>query len=160
MRTKTIIFIILALIIGLGSMRFIPSDNSKIVNNKSDALTIKLHKSLTCGCCEVYGSYMRKQGYEVNENNISDAFLSTLKQNMEIPQEVWSCHTSEIDGYIIEGHIPNEAIEKLLTEKPDIKGIGMAGMPSGSPGMPGPKSDFIIYEINNDGSLGELFLKM
>lgn len=132
----------------------IPSDD------KVAAIQMILHKSPTCGCCEIYGAYMRKQGYGVDENNMSDASLSVLKRDSGIPREVWSCHTSEIGGYIVEGHIPNEAVEKLLAEKPDIKGIGMAGMPSGSPGMPGPKADFMIYEINKDGTLGDLFIQM
>ena len=132
----------------------IPSDG------KVAAIQMILHKSPTCGCCEIYGAYMRKRGYEVDENNMSDASLSVLKRDSGIPREVWSCHTSEIGGYIVEGHIPNEAVEKLLAEKPDIKGIGMAGMPSGSPGMPGPKTDFMIYEINKDGTLGDLFMQM
>ena len=103
---------------------------------------------------------MKNQGYKVEENNIPDASLSQLKTDLGIPNDLWSCHTSEIDGYIIEGHIPNEAITKLLNEKPDIKGIGMAGMPSGSPGMPGPKEDFLVYQIEIDGSLGELFMQI
>jgi len=124
------------------------------------AHSVILHKSPTCGCCGVYGTYMKNQGYKVEENNIPDASLSQLKTDLGIPNDLWSCHTSEIDGYIIEGHIPNEAITKLLNEKPDIKGIGMAGMPSGSPGMPGPKEDFLVYQIEIDGSLGELFMQI
>jgi len=66
---------------------------------------------------------------------------------------------TKIDGYVVEGHIPEEAVQKLLAEKPDIKGIGMAGMPSGSPGMPGPKtSDFVIYEITHEGTKGNIFI--
>ena len=71
-----------------------------------------------------------------------------------------SCHTTTIGNYFVEGHIPIEAIEKLMTEKPNIKGIAMPGMPSGSPGMPGAKQGpFIIYAIGNDGSVGE-FMRM
>ena len=67
-----------------------------------------------------------------------------------------SCHTVVIGDYFIEGHIPLEAVEKLLVEKPDIKGIAMPGMPSGSPGMPGAKKgDFVIYAVNNDGTTEE-----
>ena len=66
------------------------------------------------------------------------------------------CHTTIIGDYFVEGHVPLEAVEKLLTEKPDIKGIAMPGMPSGSPGMPGAKKgDFVIYAVNRDGSYEE-----
>ena len=67
-----------------------------------------------------------------------------------------SCHTTVIGEYFVEGHVPVEAIEKLLAEKPDVAGIGMPGMPSGSPGMPGAKQgQFIIYSINKDGTINE-----
>ncbi len=67
----------------------------------------------------------------------------------------------EVAGYVVEGHIPEAAIQKLLTEKPDIKGIGMAGMPSGSPGMPGPKNaEFVIYEITHEGERGSVFMRI
>ena len=67
-----------------------------------------------------------------------------------------SCHTTVMGNYFVEGHIPLEVVNKLLTEKPDIKGIAMPGMPNGSPGMPGVKrGDFVIYAINNDGSYAE-----
>jgi hypothetical protein len=84
--------------------------------------------------------------------------MSIIKKRFGEPEELGSCHTMEIDGYVVEGHIPKEAIQKLLTERPDIKGIGMAGMPMGSPGMPGRKAgDFVVYEITRDGTQGEVF---
>jgi len=153
-------FVLIVAVLVLGFALFNLPSGSEPNNGEVLAHSVLLHKSPTCGCCEVYGSYMRKVGYEVEESNMSDASLSQLKAELGIPRDVWSCHTSEIGGYIVEGHIPNEVITKLLNEKPDIKGIGMAGMPSGSPGMPGPKSEFLIYEIEKDGSLGELFVRM
>jgi len=124
--------------------------------NKKD-IVATIYKSPTCGCCGVYTSYMKKEGYTVNVENVDD--MASVKEMYEIPSELGSCHTMEIAGYVVEGHIPEEAILKLLTEKPDIKGIGMAGMPSGSPGMPGPKlGDFVIYEIHDGGMRGDVFM--
>lgn len=100
---------------------------------------------------------MEKEGYNVTVHETYD--LREVKRSLKVPYSVESCHTAEIGGYVVEGHIPNEAIIKLLTEKPDIAGIGMAGMPAGSPGMPGPKTeDFVIYEITHDGERGSIFM--
>ena len=122
-----------------------------------DGEKVVIHKSPTCGGCGVYSSYLKKEGYQVEINDMAD--LSGIKQSLGVPSELESCHTSEIGGYVVEGHIPNEAIERLLSEKPNIKGIGMAGMPAGSPGMPGPKTnDFVIYEITNENTRGEIFM--
>jgi len=101
---------------------------------------------------------MEGEGYTVTTKKEDD--MSLIKQRFQVPYELESCHTAIIEGYVVEGHIPNEAIEKLLEERPDIQGIGMAGMPSGSPGMPGVKEDFMIYEINHDGTKGDLFIKL
>ncbi len=115
-----------------------------------------VHTSPFCGCCKVFANYYKRLGYDVDLNITNDLF--SIKQSLEIPRELESCHTSEIEGYVVEGHVPVEAINKLLTTRPDIKGIGMGGMPSGSPGMPGPKEAFLIYEITHEGEKGELFL--
>src|SRR3989338_865102 len=119
---------------------------------------VALHKSAACGCCGVYGSYLRREGYGVEVHNTND--LAAKKRELGVPRELESCHTSEVGGYVVEGHVPEEAIAKLLQEKPDIVGIGMGGMPSGSPGMPGPKQGpFVIYEIGR-GSLGGVFMTL
>jgi hypothetical protein len=98
-------------------------------------------------------------GYNVEVHDTED--LSSIKTALKVPPEVESCHTMEIAGYVVEGHVPEEAIQKLLSEKPDIRGIGMGGMPQGSPGMPGPKtSDFLIMRINNDGTRGGVFVTL
>ena len=130
-------------------------NNKNVLSGGETVATI--YKTPTCGCCGVYVSYMKKEGYEVEIENVQN--LSVIKQKLGVPLELESCHTTEVGGYVVEGHIPNEAILRLLTLKPNIKGIGMAGMPSGSPGMPGPKTeDFVIYEITNEGIRGDIFM--
>ncbi len=124
----------------------------------NNGIEVTLYKSPTCGCCGGWGAHMEEKGYAVNVIETND--MQSVKEEFEIPYELESCHTSEIEGYVVEGHVPEEAIARLLSEKPDIKGIGMAGMPSGSPGMPGPKEDFEVYTINHDGTKGDLFVTL
>ena len=74
--------------------------------------------------------------------------LHLIKEKYNIPIEMQSCHTTILDKYFIEGHVPIEAINKLLKEKPDIDGIALPGMPIGTPGMPGKKEEpYIIYQL-------------
>ena len=113
-----------------------------------------IFKSATCGCCGLFGQYMKDKDYNVDIQIISN--LDSVKKKYNIPSYLQSCHTSVIGDYFVEGHVPSEAIEKLLNEKPDIAGIAMPGMPSGSPGMPGAKSGpFIISAVHKDGSVTE-----
>ena len=63
------------------------------------------------------------------------ASLDQIKDKYQIPSELQACHTAIVNGYVIEGHVPVEEIERLLSEKPDLIGIAVAGMPAGSPGM-------------------------
>ena len=76
--------------------------------------------------------------------------MSSIKEKYQIPPSMRSCHTVVIEDYFVEGHVPIEAIKKLFAEKPDIDGIVLAGMPSGSPGMPGQKTEaFKIYALRD-----------
>jgi len=119
---------------------------------------IEIHKTPTCGCCGNYVGYAERFGLNTQVKNHDD--LSPIKDQFGIPLELQSCHTSVIGGYVVEGHIPLEVVEKLLTEKPEIKGIAMPGMPAGSPGMPGTKTGpFEIHELRNDGSTS-IYLSM
>ena len=111
---------------------------------------MKIYKSGNCGCCSVYSNYFRGKGNsDVEIINLEN--LNSVKEQYEIPSSLESCHTTVIGNYFVEGHVPLEAVEKLMKEKPDIKGIAMPGMPSGSPGMPGAKKGpFIISQLGKD----------
>ena len=112
------------------------------------------YKSMGCGCCGTYGQYLIGKGMHVEMVNSDDP--STIKDEYAVPEGLRSCHTTVMDGYFVEGHVPTEAIERMMIEKPDIKGIAISGMPSGSPGMPGGKEEpFIVYAVNNDGTYKE-----
>ena len=115
---------------------------------------VTVFKSQSCGCCSLYVKYMDQKGLKVETTLVQD--MSTIKSKYQIPPSMESCHTAVIGNYVVEGHMPLEAIEKLMAEKPDIKGIAMPGMPYGSPGMPGAKQgSFVIYALQNDGSTTE-----
>ena len=92
-------------------------------------------------------------GFEV-ESVVTDD-VSAIKDDLQIPEEMRSCHTAIIGEYFIEGHVPVEAIQRLLEEQPDIDGIALPGMPQGSPGMSGEKSEpWVIYAVTG-GSIAE-----
>jgi hypothetical protein len=113
---------------------------------------ITVYKTPECGCCSVYATYLSRAGMETDAVNVSQQQLQETKQSRGIPQHLSSCHTSIVAGYVVEGHVPLVAVEKLLAEKPDIAGIGLAGMPEGSPGMPGSKTeDWVVYALGKDG---------
>ena len=123
------------------------------VNNFDDKIII--YKSSSCDCCEVYGNYFKAKG-NPNAEIINTEDIDSIKTEYGVPESLRSCHTTIIGDYFVEGHIPLEAVNKLLKEKPDIAGIAMSGMPGGSPGMPGTKlGDFVIYAVNHDGGYKE-----
>jgi len=61
--------------------------------------------------------------------------INEIKANYKVPEQLYSCHTAIVNGYVIEGHVPADEIIRLLDEGPDVIGIAVAGMPPGSPGM-------------------------
>ena len=112
------------------------------------SLTLTQYRTPTCGCCHQYETYLSQYGIGVDVEEVADTGL--IHERFNIPANMWSCHTSEVDGYFVEGHVPVEVIEQLLNERPDIDGIALPGMPAGSPGMGGTKtSPFVIYAITN-----------
>lgn len=141
--------IILALLIA--SVLIIASCGANGASSLSKGVVATIYKGSGCGCCSIYTQYFKGQGFETNVIDLPD--INSIKTKYKIPYNMQSCHTTEIAGYFVEGHIPVEAVNKLIEEKPDIMGIAMPGMPTGSPGMPGKKvGDFVIYGINRDGS--------
>lgn len=85
-----------------------------------------------------------------------DPDRDTFRAANRVPAEAASCHTAEVDGYLIEGHVPAEAIERLLDERPTAVGLAVAGMPGDSPGMGGDEvtwADQPVMLIGEDGSL-------
>jgi hypothetical protein len=127
-----------------------PSPSSP-ANPSNPKATLTVYASPTCGCCHLYIPYLRENGYAVNEVSVQD--INAPKEKYGVPEEAWSCHTATVDGYFIEGHVPVEAIDKLLTEKPAIDGIALPGMPPGSPGMNGEKTARFEIVAIKDGKI-------
>ena len=95
----------------------------------------KLYRSPKCGCCENYAKYLQANGYDVQIINTND--LSSIKREHHVPERLEGCHTTLINGYVFEGHVPVESIDRVLQEHPTIRGLSVPGMPAGSPGMTG-----------------------
>ena len=105
--------------------------------------TATVYKSPTCGCCSGYVEFLKKHGVTVDAVDTTD--LSQVKADYGIPAAAQSCHTTLMDGYVIEGHVPLVALEQLFAERPEVEGIALPGMPTGTPGMPGPRQG--SYEV-------------
>ena len=120
-----------------------------VVNSK----TMVVHKSASCGCCGLWVDHMREAGFAVEVRNADD--LGPVKQRVGVPYGKGSCHTAEIDGYFIEGHVPVADVRRLLAEKPDAKGLVLPGMPMGSPGMESPDGSAQAYTVELVGRDGE-----
>lgn len=152
MNAKKIAGIIMALgiIVGTGVFLILRSpvfkEETNISSNSPKKVTI--YKSPTCGCCGQYVSYLEENGFQVD--TIIDSDINPIKSKYKIDRDMESCHTAIIENYFIEGHVPIDAINKLLAERPDIDGISLPKMPLGSPGMPGSKQEpFKIYGIKD-----------
>jgi len=98
-----------------------------------------------CGCCGSWVEHVRGAGFPVEVVEIAD--VMPLKARLGVPAALTSCHTAEVDGYVIEGHVPAEAIRRLLVERPRATGVAVAGMPVGSPGMEVPDQPSQAYEV-------------
>jgi hypothetical protein len=114
---------------------------------------VTVHKSATCGCCQLWVDRLRGAGFTVEVRNEDN--LNEVKQRVGIPYGMGSCHTAEVAGYFVEGHVPIEDVQRLLRERPDAKGITVPGMPAGSPGMEVPSGQVQPYDVllvGRDGS--------
>lgn len=117
--------------------------------------SVTLYKSPTCDCCEKYVSYLRQNGFEVKA--IDSGNMDGIKKRYGVTR-VASCHTTLVNGYVVEGHVPVSAINKLLKEKPAIAGISVPGMPMNSPGMGEVKKGTLtVYSIPRDGATPKVF---
>lgn len=114
---------------------------------------VLVHKSPTCGCCGLWVEHMRKAGFPVEVRDTHA--LHGVKEQLGIPTGKASCHTAEIDGYVVEGHVPADDVKRLLAERPDARGLVLPGMPLGSPGMETPDGRTQPYAVEllaRDGS--------
>ncbi len=115
------------------------------------APAVTVWKNPYCGCCLAWVKHMQESGFEVKVVETEDT--SAKRHELGIPDNLGSCHTAEVDGYALEGHVPASEVKKLLSERPAIKGLAVPGMPSNSPGMGAPTGKpFPVVQVNRDGS--------
>jgi hypothetical protein len=108
-----------------------------------------LYKDPHCSCCTGYADYLWAEGFDVTVKITDD--LAKVSADAGVPAELQGCHSTFLGGYVVDGHVPAEAIRKLLAERPPIAGITLPGMPEGSPGMGGTKTEpFMIYAVSRD----------
>lgn len=116
---------------------------------------VTVYKSPTCGCCKKYVDYLRENGFAVTAIDQND--MDSVKKRYGVTHAA-SCHTALVNGYVIEGHVPVSAINKLLKEKPAIVGISAPGMPMNSPGMGEMKKGTLtVYRIPKAGETPTVF---
>ena len=145
------IIILILLVLLFYTFGFISDKKNVLANIKDNKQTVEVFKTPSCGCCYGYVLFLEKEQFNVKETDMRS--LHSIKQKYNIPLEMQSCHTTIIGKYFIEGHVPLEAINKLLKEQPDIDGIALPGMPIGTPGMPGDKDEpYVIYQLKDGKS--------
>jgi hypothetical protein len=119
---------------------------------KPKPIPMSVYKSPSCGCCALWVDYMRKNGFDAKVQDVEN--IGALKLKLGVREEFSSCHTTEVGGYIVEGHVPAEVVQRMLKERPKIAGIAVPGMPMGSPGMEvpsGKKDSYNILAFTSDG---------
>ena len=94
---------------------------------------VVVYKTPTCGCCSKWVDHLKEAGFTVNATDLDD--LTHIKEQFGVASQHRSCHTAVVGGYVVEGHVPSDVVKRMLSEKPDIAGIAVPGMPIGSPGM-------------------------
>ncbi|HAO39997.1 MAG TPA: metal-binding protein [Afipia sp.] len=107
---------------------------------------ILVHKDPNCGCCTGWVQHLRDAGFTVTVKET--ALLQAIRKRLDVPGDLAACHTAEIAGYVIEGHVPALAVRQLLEKRPAAVGLAVPGMPAGSPGMEGGtprKYDVVLF---------------
>jgi hypothetical protein len=114
------------------------------------AKIMTVHKDPNCGCCHAWAEAMRKAGFDVRLENVDD--LAPIKARLGIAEELQGCHTAEVEGYFLEGHVPLSAVTRLLSERPAVKGLAVPGMPTGSLGMgDDPRASYDVIAVPASG---------
>lgn len=133
------------------SLRLIIAGGLLALGSAAHAAALTVYKSASCGCCSKWVEHVEKHGFEVKVINVDD--IMAVKAKVGVPNELASCHTTVVGGYVVEGHVPASDIKKLLTQKPKAKGIALPGMPLGAPGMDqgGQHQPYEVLLLKSDG---------
>lgn len=111
---------------------------------------ITVHKDPNCGCCTGWVEHLAKASFNVK--TIDTTRLDEVKKRLAVPTDLAACHTAEVEGYVIEGHVPASAIKRFLGERPKASGLAVPGMPIGSPGMEGGEPEaYVVIQFGPEG---------
>lgn len=117
----------------------------------ADETPITVYASPSCSCCHKWVSHLEQNGFHVTLEKVVD--VTPIKRQFGVPDSLWSCHTAMVHAYAIEGHVPADLIQRVTRERPEIAGLAVPGMPSGSPGMEGPRKDrYEVIAFARDGA--------
>lgn len=119
----------------------------------AEPVRVDVEKRASCGCCQSWIDHLEHSGFEVAARNLDDDALYQSKLDKGLTNDLFSCHTGTVDGYVIEGHVPAADIDRLLIERPDAVGLAVPGMPLGSPGMDfGETEPYNVLLVRRDGT--------
>jgi hypothetical protein len=130
-----------------------PADRSPVATTLP---RVVVHKSPTCGCCSLWVQHMQHAGFAVDVVETDD--LESVRRHVGVPVGKASCHTAQVDGYFVEGHVPADDVKRLLAERPAARGLTAPGMPAGSPGMEVPSGatpGYSVLLVATDGTTRE-----
>lgn len=113
---------------------------------------VDVYKSPTCGCCSQWVDHLKANGFKVRAHDTNN--VAAHKTRLGVPSGLGSCHTAQVGGYLVEGHVPAKEIKRLLKQKPRARGLAVPAMPMGSPGMEagGRKDAYKVFLVKRDGS--------
>ncbi|MBX5227847.1 MULTISPECIES: DUF411 domain-containing protein [unclassified Rhizobium] len=118
-----------------------------------------VYKDPNCGCCHEWLKAMAAAGYSVDAHNTDD--LAAVKARLGVPADLVGCHTAVVEEYYLEGHVPLEAVQRLLRERPPLRGLAVPGMPSGSLGMGDePQASYDVYAIPSGIGASYVFMEI
>lgn len=139
-------------LIALGGLWYAMSDSN--ASNKNISFSdddVVIYKNAGCKCCDKWASYLERNQLSVEVKEVTN--LHEIRSEKGMPANMSSCHTAEINGYLVEGHVPVEDIRKMLDEQPEAIGLAAPGMPKSAPGMNVTLNDpYTVYLIDKDGS--------
>jgi hypothetical protein len=111
--------------------------------------TVVVHKDPNWGCCGAWAKHLEAAGLSVKIEETTRQ--NVVRSRLGVPTDLAACHTAEVGGYLVEGHVPAAAIKRLIEEGPDASGIAVPGMPPGSPGMSGKSQQYSVIMFGQNG---------
>lgn len=152
-KNNNILFAVVAVaVLAAGIWLYGDFDSSSDNTTESKNITeVTMYKNPGCQCCTKWANHLEEYGFTVTEEPTNQ--LVSIKADWDVPYSVQACHTAVVGDYVVEGHVPAEDVKRMLEERPDVIGIGVGGMPIGSPGMEGPNPEpYNVYAFDGDGN--------